>query len=53
MQAYHLFAGKFRKMIDFSLKVTIHKDIKVIREIANKIWLVTSEPVFEKEQRWI
>jgi hypothetical protein len=51
MQAYHLFAGKFRKMIELSLKVTIHKDIKVIREIAKKTWFVIFEPIFGEEQR--
>ena len=49
MHAYHLFAGKIRKMIELSLKVTIHKDIKVIREIANKTWFVTYDLVFGEE----
>lgn len=31
-------------------QIATHKDIKVIREIANKTWFVTYEPILGKEQ---
>lgn len=30
MQAYHLFEGKFEKLIDLTYIIATHKDIKVI-----------------------
>lgn len=50
MQAYHIFAVKFEKMMELSYRVATHKDIKAIREIANKTWFVTYEPILGKEQ---
>jgi diamine N-acetyltransferase len=37
-------------MIELSYRVATHKDIKAIREIANKTWFVTYEPILGKEQ---
>ncbi|GGD49394.1 hypothetical protein GCM10011514_12000 [Emticicia aquatilis] len=36
--------------MELSYRVATHKDIKVIREIANKTWFVTYEPILGKEQ---
>lgn len=37
-------------MMELSYRVATHKDIKAIREIANKTWFVTYEPILGKEQ---
>lgn len=50
MQAYHIFTVKFEKMMEISYRVATYKDIKAIREIANKTWFVTYEPILGKEQ---
>lgn len=36
--------------MNISVKKATHKDIKAIREIANKTWFVTYEPILGKEQ---
>lgn len=37
-------------MMELSYRVANHKDIEAIREIANKTWFVTYEPILGKEQ---
>lgn len=37
-------------MMEISYRIATHKDIKAIREIANKTWFVTYEPILGKEQ---
>lgn len=36
--------------MELSYRIATHKDIKAIREIANKTWFVTYEPILGKEQ---
>lgn len=36
--------------MEIQYRVATHKDIKAIREIANKTWFVTYEPILGKEQ---
>jgi len=36
--------------MELEYRIATHKDIKVIREIANKTWFVTYEPILGKEQ---
>ncbi len=42
--------SNLKKKMELTYRLATHKDIKAIREIANKTWFVTYEPILGKEQ---
>ncbi len=50
MLAEFIFAKKILKLMHITYKVATYEDIKKIREIAQKTWFVTYEPIIGVEQ---